>query len=67
MLTPLRDSLFNSPTLFDVKIKQVFNGKIREYYSHKAVLCMASDYFLNMFTGDFMVSRSLHRSNKCND
>jgi hypothetical protein len=59
MLTPLRDSLFNSPTLF--------NGKIREYYSHKAVLCMASEYFLNMFTGDFMVSRSLHRSNKCND
>lgn len=46
---------FNNPTLSDVVIKQTYNGETREYYAHKAVLCMNSEYFLRAFTGDFMV------------
>ncbi|RYN44530.1 hypothetical protein AA0114_g9949 [Alternaria tenuissima] len=45
--------MFNNPTLSDVKIKQVYEGKMREYHAHKAVLCLASGYFLNAFTGSF--------------
>jgi hypothetical protein len=45
--------LYNNPALSNVKIKQIFNGKVREYHAHKAVLCLESEYFLNMFTGAF--------------
>ncbi|KAB2110314.1 hypothetical protein AG0111_0g1018 [Alternaria gaisen] len=45
--------MFNNPTLSDVKIKQVYEGKTREYHAHKVVLCLASSYFLNAFTGNF--------------
>ncbi|CAN9202243.1 unnamed protein product [Alternaria alternata] len=45
--------LFNNPALSDVKIKQVYEGQTREYYAHKAVLCLESGYFLNAFTGGF--------------
>lgn len=51
--------LYNNTALSDVKIKQIFNGKVREYHAHKAVLCLESEYFLNMFTGAFKVR--LHR------
>jgi hypothetical protein len=49
-------SLFNDPVLSDVKIKQICNGKTREYHAHKAILCAQSSYFLNAFTGNFKVS-----------
>ncbi|KAI4938792.1 uncharacterized protein J4E92_000073 [Alternaria infectoria] len=53
-LSPLIDDLlFNNPALSDVKIKQIHEGHTREYYAHKAVLCLESDYFLNAFTGNF--------------
>ncbi|KAF2821942.1 hypothetical protein CC86DRAFT_263419, partial [Ophiobolus disseminans] len=45
--------LFNNPTLSDVKIKQIFKSQVREYYAHKAILCMESEYFMNMFAGGF--------------
>jgi hypothetical protein len=47
--------LFNNPVLSDFKIKQVYEGKTREYYVHKAVLCGQSKYFMNAFTGNFEV------------
>lgn len=46
---------FNNPSLSDVVIKQIYNGETREYYAHKAVLCMNSEYFIRAFTGEFMV------------
>ncbi|KAI4624429.1 hypothetical protein J4E83_004103 [Alternaria metachromatica] len=49
--------LFNNPALSDVKIKQIHKGQTREYYAHKAVLCLESKYFLNAFTGHFKVSQ----------
>ncbi|KAF1835599.1 hypothetical protein BDW02DRAFT_578695 [Decorospora gaudefroyi] len=49
----LAANFFNNPNLSDVKIRQVSNGKAREYYAHKAVLCMGSGYFVNAFTGGF--------------
>jgi hypothetical protein len=49
-------SLFNDPVLSDVKTKQICNGKTREYYAHKAILCAQSSYFLKAFTGNFKVS-----------
>ncbi|KAI4638712.1 hypothetical protein J4E93_009740 [Alternaria ventricosa] len=48
--------LFNNPALSDVKIKQIHEGHTREYYAHKAVLCLESNYFLNAFTGNFKES-----------
>ena len=51
--------MFNNPTLSDVKIKQVYEGKMREYHAHKAVLCLESGYFLNAFTGGFRVRKRL--------
>ncbi|KAH7091930.1 hypothetical protein FB567DRAFT_434637 [Paraphoma chrysanthemicola] len=45
--------LFNNPSLSDIKIKQVNNSQVREYYAHRAVLCMESEYFLHIFTGNF--------------
>jgi hypothetical protein len=48
--------LYNDPVLSDVKIKQVCDdGKTREYFAHKAILCAQSSYFLKMFTGHFKV------------
>jgi hypothetical protein len=47
--------LFNNPAISDVTIKQVYNEQVREYHAHKAILCMESEYFLNMFTGNFKV------------
>lgn len=47
--------LFNNPALSDVKIKQIYNGKTREYFAHKAILCKESEYFMNAFTGNFKV------------
>lgn len=51
--------MFNNPILSDVKIKQVYEGKMREYHAHKALLCLASGYFLNAFTGGFKVRKCL--------
>jgi hypothetical protein len=51
-------SLFNNLKLSDVTIKQIYNGETREYYAHKAVLCMTSECFLGMFMGDFKVIES---------
>jgi hypothetical protein len=55
-LTTFFRSLFNNTTLSDVTIKQICNGQVREYHAHKAILCMESKYFLNMFTSNFKVS-----------
>ncbi|KAF1939412.1 hypothetical protein EJ02DRAFT_457009 [Clathrospora elynae] len=44
-------TLFNNPTLSDVKLKQIYQGKVREYYAHKAILCKESAFFLKAFTG----------------
>jgi hypothetical protein len=52
--------LFNNPVLSDFKIKQVYEGMTREYYAHKAVLCGQSKYFMNAFTGNFMVYVAFH-------
>ncbi|KAJ4351246.1 uncharacterized protein N0V89_006585 [Didymosphaeria variabile] len=46
-------SLFNNPTLSDVKIKQIYEGKVREYHAHKQILARGSKFFLNAFTGNF--------------
>ncbi|KAH7067999.1 BTB/POZ protein, partial [Paraphoma chrysanthemicola] len=45
--------LLNNATLSDVIIKQIYKGKVREYYAHKAILCKESEYFLKAFTGNF--------------
>lgn len=58
MLTQLH-RLFNDPTLSDVKIKQTYRGKTREYFAHKATLCGQSGYFMRAFTGGFKVSSRL--------
>ncbi|KZM22069.1 uncharacterized protein EKO05_0007858 [Ascochyta rabiei] len=49
--------LFNDPAFSDVKIKHVYNGKVREYFAHRAVLCLESRYFLKMFKGSFKVRK----------
>jgi hypothetical protein len=54
-LTSSACRLFNNPALSDVTIKQIYVDQVREYHAHKAVLCMESEYFLNMFTGKFKV------------
>ncbi|KAF3009938.1 hypothetical protein E8E13_011078 [Curvularia kusanoi] len=48
--------LFNSPTFSDIVIKQIYKGKAREYYAHKAILCVESSYFRKAFTGNFKES-----------
>lgn len=52
-------SLFNNPLFSDVKIKQVCDGKVREYFAHKAILCAENRYFLKLFTSNFKVGRML--------
>lgn len=49
---------FNNSTLSDVIIKQIYKGETREYFAHKAVLCMNSRYFLRAFTGNFKVGNA---------
>jgi hypothetical protein len=49
-------SLFNNPLLSDVKIRQHYKGKVKEYFAHKTVLCAHSQYFMNTFSGSFKVS-----------
>ncbi|KAF2867727.1 BTB/POZ protein, partial [Massariosphaeria phaeospora] len=46
-------TLYNNPTLSDVKIKQISKGKTCEYYAHKAILCRESGFFMRAFTGSF--------------
>ncbi|KAF3009939.1 hypothetical protein E8E13_011083 [Curvularia kusanoi] len=57
----LKGHLFNNPLFSDVKIKQVCDGKVREYYAHKAILCAKNQYFLKLFTGDFKVGSTSPR------
>ncbi|EAT76499.1 hypothetical protein HBI56_230700 [Parastagonospora nodorum] len=45
--------MFDDPTLSNIKIKQISNGKTREYFRHKARLCADSDFFINSFTIGF--------------
>jgi hypothetical protein len=57
LIAPCR--LFNDPVLSDVKLKQISSdGKVREYYAHKAILCFQSGYFMRAFTGSFKVGES---------
>ncbi|CAG5161995.1 uncharacterized protein ALTATR162_LOCUS6138 [Alternaria atra] len=46
-------SLFNDPILSDVKIRQIYKGKTKEYFAHKANLSAHSKWFLKAFTGNF--------------
>jgi hypothetical protein len=39
-----------------VIIKQTYEGKTREFYAHKAILCAQSSFFMKAFTGNFKVS-----------
>jgi hypothetical protein len=48
-------SMFNSPFLSDVKIRQTYYGATKECYAHKAVLCIHSKWFQKAFAGSFMV------------
>jgi hypothetical protein len=48
-------SLFNNPILSDVKIKLHYKDTVCEYHAHKAVLASGSQFFLNAFTGLFIV------------
>jgi hypothetical protein len=47
--------MLNNPTFSDVKIRQISNGEVKEYYAHKAVLCAHSKWFMKAFTGNFNV------------
>ncbi|KAH6625363.1 hypothetical protein C7974DRAFT_280672, partial [Boeremia exigua] len=49
--------LFNNPTLSDVTIKQIAQGKVREYHAHKAILSADSSYFFRAFTDEFKASQ----------
>jgi hypothetical protein len=42
--------------LSDVKIRQIHDGKITEYYGHKAILCGHSGWFMTALNGAFMVN-----------
>jgi hypothetical protein len=57
LLLTFHCSLFNDPLLSDVKIKQIHDGKTREYFAHKAILSAQAPYFLKAFTGEFKVSQ----------
>ncbi|KAF2123011.1 hypothetical protein BDV96DRAFT_681599 [Lophiotrema nucula] len=49
-----RKTLFNNPTLSDVKLLQTSsNGQTIEYYAHRAILCESSGYFMTAFTSQF--------------
>ncbi|KAF2821943.1 hypothetical protein CC86DRAFT_410338 [Ophiobolus disseminans] len=50
---PSAQTLFNDPVLSDVKIKQTYDGRTREYHGHKAIPCFQSVYFMRAFTGSF--------------
>ncbi|CAA9961526.1 BTB-POZ domain-containing protein [Pyrenophora teres f. maculata] len=50
---PKDRSLFNDPTFSDFKIRQICNGKTKEYYSHKVMLCSRSAYFRKALMGSF--------------
>jgi hypothetical protein len=45
--------LYNDPTFSDVKIRQIYKGKVTEYAAHKAVLCAHSGWFMTALTGRF--------------
>ncbi|KAF2029217.1 hypothetical protein EK21DRAFT_26386, partial [Setomelanomma holmii] len=45
--------LFNDSTFSVIKIRQTCNGKSKEYFAHKAVLCGRSEWFMKAFTGPF--------------
>lgn len=55
LLKKLLGSLFNNPTLSDIKIRQKHNGEVKEFYAHKAVLCTHSEWFTRALTGQFKV------------
>ncbi|KAE8833852.1 hypothetical protein PTNB85_03775 [Pyrenophora teres f. teres] len=46
-------SLFNDFTFSDIKIRQICNGKTKEYYSHRVILCRRSAYFRKALMGSF--------------
>ncbi|KAJ4409251.1 hypothetical protein N0V91_002607 [Didymella pomorum] len=50
--------LFKNPTLSDVTVKQISTyGTVREYYTHKMVLCMESRFFHRAFRGNFKIAK----------
>ncbi|KAI4934749.1 hypothetical protein J4E85_002607 [Alternaria conjuncta] len=51
--TPARRTLYNDPTFSDIKIRQIYKGKVKEYSAHKAVLCAHSGWFMAALTGRF--------------
>jgi hypothetical protein len=63
---PLTTSrLFKNPTLSDVTVKQISTyGTVREYYTHKMVLCMESRFFHRAFRGNFKVRDILHEKHR---
>ncbi|KAI4690239.1 uncharacterized protein J4E84_004423 [Alternaria hordeiaustralica] len=52
-VTPARRTLYNDPTFSDIKIRQIYKGKVKEYWAHKAVLCAHSGWFMAALTGQF--------------
>ncbi|KAH7380537.1 hypothetical protein DE146DRAFT_624931, partial [Phaeosphaeria sp. MPI-PUGE-AT-0046c] len=58
-------SLFNNSLLSDVTILQTYNGVTKEYFAPKAVLCVASGWFVKALTGNFkvLVKRILYSVN----
>ncbi|KAI4608030.1 hypothetical protein J4E83_009213 [Alternaria metachromatica] len=53
LATPARRTLYNDPTFSDIKIRQIYKGKVKEYAAHKAVLCAHSGWFMAALTGRF--------------
>ncbi|OAL00170.1 hypothetical protein IQ06DRAFT_348663 [Phaeosphaeriaceae sp. SRC1lsM3a] len=51
-------SLFNNSVLSDTTIRQTYNGATKEYFAHKAVLCIASGWFVKALTGNYHIDRS---------
>lgn len=47
--------LFNNSLLSDITIRQTYDGVTKEYFAHKAVLCVASGWFVKALTGNFQV------------
>ncbi|KAF2123120.1 BTB/POZ protein [Lophiotrema nucula] len=47
------NTLFNDPTFSDITIRQICDGKVKEYPAHKAVLCNHSNWFKKALTGQF--------------
>ncbi|KAF2727046.1 hypothetical protein EJ04DRAFT_400003, partial [Polyplosphaeria fusca] len=50
--------LYNNSLLSDVKIHQVFEGRVTEYHAHKAILSNHSQWFFMAFTGNFVEAES---------